>query len=139
MKQLLLSIFILVSSLQVSAQKHPETTKGPEIKFAEDSYDFGVIKEGVTARHVFKFRNTGNVPLLIQFASDACACASHEWTKAPVMPGKTGEIIIIYQTAGRLGQFSKDVFIHSNAVPGTPLPELHYKGYVVKASDSTAK
>jgi len=139
MRQLLLFIFISVSCLRASAQKHSETTKGAVIKFIEDSYDFGLLTEGATARHVFKFKNTGDVPLLIQFASDACACASHDWTKTPVMPGKTGEIIIIYQTAGRLGQFSKDVFIHSNAVPGTPLPELHYKGYVVKASDSTAK
>lgn len=132
MKQLFLSFFLL-NVFVASAQNSQKAVKGPAIKFQEDTYNFGNLKEGVTARHVFRFKNTGKAPLIIQNAVDNCACATHEWTKDPVMPGKTGEIIIVYQTAGRLGQFSKEVYVRSN-VAGQEFV-LRYKGYVLSGDN----
>ncbi|PZF72371.1 DUF1573 domain-containing protein [Taibaiella soli] len=119
-----LSLFAFGARAQAPGKENPNA---PKFQFKEVSYDFGKLKEGVTVQHVFKFKNTGKEPLIIQYASDACACASHEWPKEPILPGKTGEIIITYHTKGRPGPFSKVVYIQSNAVTDQPRLELHTK------------
>ena len=37
----------------------------PRIKFAETVHDFGLVKEGESVTHVFRFQNLGDEPLNI--------------------------------------------------------------------------
>ncbi|MEA5261000.1 DUF1573 domain-containing protein [Arcicella aquatica] len=99
------------------------------IKFKSESHDFGKIEEGVVATHVFEFTNTGTAPVVISNASPSCGCTTPDWTKEPVMPGKTGKVTAAFSSAGRLGGFSKTVTVISNAE--TPQIVLSFKGEVV--------
>ena len=51
--------------LPVSADKPTDTVNVPKIQLEESVYDFGEITEGGLVKHNFKFKNTGNTPLII--------------------------------------------------------------------------
>lgn len=90
-------------------------TTSTQVEFAETQWDFGKIKEvdGVVS-HTFTFKNVSTTPFIINFVSVSCGCTSPEYSKEPVMPGKTGQITIHYDPAGRPGFFSKEIYVLSN-------------------------
>ena len=61
------------------------------------------------------------------------------WPKQPILPGKTGEIKVVYNTQGRVGPINKEIFIQSNAVnpDGEERYILRIKG-MVKAKEGAA-
>ncbi|KKS67408.1 MAG: hypothetical protein UV36_C0008G0016 [Parcubacteria group bacterium GW2011_GWC2_42_6] len=63
------------------------------INFDNNIHDFKKIKEqDGLATTVFKFKNTGDAPLVINRVQASCGCTTPTWTKEPILPGKTGEI-----------------------------------------------
>jgi hypothetical protein len=102
--------------------------------FKSDVHDFGTVEEGPSAEYVFTFTNTGKEPLTIQRVSASCGCTTPDWTKEPVLPGKTGIVKASYGTAGRPGHFDKTLTVFSNAGTKT----LSIKGDVEKAPDTSA-
>lgn len=97
--------------------------------FSEDLHDFGTVTEGENADFDFIFTNTGKEPIIIQRAQPACGCTASDWTKEPILPGKTGYVKASYHTQGRPGPFTKTVTVLSNA--GAKV--LTFKGEVEKA------
>ncbi|SHL06782.1 DUF1573 domain-containing protein [Hymenobacter psychrotolerans] len=97
---------------------------GPQIQFDEMKYDFGAVKQGDVVKHVFKFKNTGTQPLVISNIGVSCGCTTPEWTKDPVMPGKTGTITANFNTAGKLGMQNKVLTVESNSASGNAMVAL---------------
>ena len=86
-----------------------------KIEFEEAAYDFGTIKEGAVVEHIFKFKNTGEAPVILSQVSASCGCTTPEYTKDPVLPGKEGEIKVSYNSKGHTGNQQKIVTVSSNA------------------------
>lgn len=82
------------------------------IKWEKKSHDFGSIKMGPKADVTFKFTNTTKAPLVITAANPSCGCTASEYTKTPIMPGKTGEVTASYGTDGRPGFFQKSIKVN---------------------------
>jgi len=99
------------------------------MKFETDNHDFGNVAEGTMATYEFKFKNTGNQPVVIANVQASCGCTTPDWTKTPVLPGKMGIIKAMYSSAGRPGVFNKTVTVTSNAVE--PSKVLSIKGTVL--------
>ncbi|GEO04570.1 hypothetical protein AAE02nite_22340 [Adhaeribacter aerolatus] len=93
-------------------------TDGPVLTFAETKFDFGKIQEGEIVKHTYKFRNTGNQPLLISEVRVTCGCTSPDWTKTSVAPGETGFVTAQFNSTGKPGQNQKVVTVVSNSVTG---------------------
>lgn len=102
------------------------------IKFKTESHDFGKIEEGVQAAYTFEFTNTGTAPVVISNAQASCGCTTPDWTKEPVMPGKSGKVMASFNSQGRPGSFSKTVTVISNSE--TPQIVLSIKGEVSSKS-----
>lgn len=120
---ILLTTFFLLISGSLFAQK------SPEISTDEQTFDFGIISEADgLASHIFKIKNTGSDPLVITRITASCGCTQPEWSKAPIEPGKSGDIKISYNPKGRPGPFHKSIAIHSNAKNGRL--NLYVKGNV---------
>ena len=98
------------------------------IKFKNESHDFGKIEDGVQATHTFEFTNTGTAPVVISNAQASCGCTTPDWSKEPIMPGKTGKVTASFNSQGRPGNFSKTVTVISNSE--TPQIVLSIKGEV---------
>jgi hypothetical protein len=139
MKHLLSLLFLTVVSLTSFGQnKNPN---GPVFKFAEETHDFGNIKEGPQGQVDFVFINAGKEPLIIQNCSASCGCTTPDWTKDPIMPGQKGKITVKYNTQGRVGSFNKTVYIASNARSDKERYEIYIKGNVIAetSTDNTIK
>ncbi len=106
------------------------------ISFDSEVHDFGAIKEidGV-ASCKFEFINKGKSPILIKDVEPSCGCSSLEWTRQPVLPGKTGFIKTTFDPKDRPGYFDKTITVLSNANP--KIVELKIKG-IVQAKSRTA-
>jgi hypothetical protein len=130
------------AAAQPAAPTHPslDDKTAPRFQFiGGETHDFGTLKEGPEATYVFKFKNVGKQPLIITNASASCGCTVPVFEKSPVLPGKTGEIKVTYNTAGRGGQpFNKTVFITSNAASEKPTYEIFIKGTVAPATTAAA-
>lgn len=84
------------------------------IKFKAEKHDFGKIVEGTQASYSFEFTNTGKTPVVISNVQPSCGCTTPEWTREPIMPGKTGKVTASYNSAGRPGNFNKTITVVNN-------------------------
>ncbi len=102
--------------LMIPARKSVGQEKGPHISFQTLTHDFGTIKEedGVVT-YDFKFRNTGDQPLIIQRVVSSCGCTTPTWSKEPIPPGGEGMIRVAYNPRNRPNAFHKSVTIYTNA------------------------
>jgi hypothetical protein len=90
-----------------------------KIEFENPNHDFGEIKEGELVNTVFKFKNVGSMPLNIISVDVTCGCTVAEKPEKPIGAGKTGEIKVEFNSAGKVGINKKYVTITSNAVNAT--------------------
>ncbi|MEM6965861.1 MAG: DUF1573 domain-containing protein [Bacteroidota bacterium] len=101
----------------------------PKITFeGETIFDFGTVKEGTKVEHTFKFKNTGEVPLLIGDANTTCGCTVPTYPREYIQPGKGGEIKVIFDTKNFTGNQTKPITIVSNTYPRDT--KLFMKGIV---------
>ena len=89
--------------------------------------DYGVIEKGSDGIRVFEFTNTGTAPLIISKVSSSCGCTIPKKPEEAILPGKTGEIQVKYDTK-RVGPIRKAITVISNA--DTPTKVLKIKGEV---------
>lgn len=125
MKNLINIAILLLLGVHIANAQKPS----PQISFTEKDFDFGVIKEEAgNVSHVFKFKNKGNSPLILNNVTASCGCTTPQWTRQPVAPNQEGQIKVTFSPAGRRGSFNKTVTIRSNA--STPVVMLHIKGNI---------
>jgi len=103
------------------------------MKFSQETHDFGKVEQGKPVTHVFEFKNTGTDPIVINDATASCGCTKPNWTREPVMPGKTGTVSATYNAAAA-GPFNKSVTVTSNAESGSVV--LYLKGEVVTQKEA---
>tara|TARA_R110002072_G_scaffold64004_1_gene158680 strand:- start:289 stop:714 length:426 start_codon:yes stop_codon:yes gene_type:complete len=126
MKQLITILFIGLIGFSVNAQE-----KVAKIEFKTDTIDYGTIKKGADGVRVFEFTNTGDAPLIVSKVTSSCGCTVPKWSKEPILPGKTGEIQVKYDT-NRVSPIRKTITVISNAE--TPTVALKIKGLVVDSN-----
>lgn len=122
MKKTVLMLFVGLLSLGIYAQE--ATAK---IEFKSETIDYGEIAKGSDGVRVFEFTNTGSAPLVISDVKSSCGCTIPKKPEDPIMPGKTGQIQVKYDTK-RVGPIRKAITVTSNA--DTPTKVLKIKGTV---------
>ena len=76
--------------------------------------DLGTISEGQTPEITWRFKNTGNQPLIIENAAGTCGCTVAEKPEKPLMPGEEGFIKAKFNSEGRVGPNNKQVAVTAN-------------------------
>jgi hypothetical protein len=79
-----------------------------DIAFKTTKHSFGKIKQNVPATYLFTFTNNSSKPAVIEFANAECGCTTPEYSKNPIMKGKTSTIKVTYNAANP-GVFKKNV------------------------------
>ncbi|WP_026135605.1 DUF1573 domain-containing protein [Nafulsella turpanensis] len=105
-------------------------------EFTEEVYDFGTVTEGAVVEHTFRFKNVGEVPLIIQNASASCGCTVPSYSKEPIPVGESGEIQVKFNSDNRVGTQNKTVTITANTKPS--INTVKIKGTVVAGQDLSA-
>ena len=132
MKKLVMILFAGLLSFAGNAQE-----KVAKIEFESETIDYGTIDKGADGVRIFKFKNTGDAPLIISKVKSTCGCTVPKKPEAPIMPGETGEIEVKYDT-NRVMPIRKTITVTSNA--DRPTVALKIKGLVVDPNkDSVLK
>ncbi|MCD8528710.1 MAG: DUF1573 domain-containing protein [Chitinophagales bacterium] len=101
---------------------------GAQIKFVEETINYGTIEQHSDGNREFVFTNTGKEPLIISKCQGSCGCTVPKCPTEPILPGETAKIKVKYAT-DRLGQFTKTVTVTSNA--GEPTKVIKITGNVI--------
>ena len=104
---------------------------GAQFDFINDGgtvWDFGTIQQGDSPEFSFKFKNTGNEPMIISNAKGSCGCTVPKWPKEPIAPGATGEINVKFNSKGKKGSQNKTVTLTANTTP--PTTKLRVTGQI---------
>lgn len=144
MKKLFLALTLLIAAAvvvnaQAPAAKTPAKTttqkvSGPKMTFEMETVDYGSIKQGADPFRVFKFKNEGSEPLVITGARGSCGCTVPTYPQEPILPGKSAEIKVRYDTQ-RIGAFTKTVTITTNETGENASRILTIKGEVKQAEE----
>jgi hypothetical protein len=140
MKKVLATLSILLVSVALFAQTSqtsaPQTQKKAEdyVKFAEMTYDFGKIKQGVPVTHDFTFTNISGQPIVIEYASASCGCTTPTWPQGAIAKGKSDKLTAGFNAAAA-GKFTKPITVK---LAGVDVPlQLTITGEVLTAEDYT--
>ena len=107
----LFALSVITASAQAPTTSGVERPGGPTMKFEELDHNFGTIKQGESVTHIFKFKNDGKEPLIINTAVGSCGCTVPEYPKEPIRPNGAGEIKVTFNSTGKSGPQDKTVTI----------------------------
>ena len=105
------------SSLAMEQAMKDTTT----VRLIDSAYDFGKVTEGEKVEYYFRFVNMGKKLLVIEKASASCGCTIAEKPEAPVFPGDTSYIKVVFNSFGHSGHNEKRITVLSNAIPAFPI------------------
>ena len=103
---------------------NPATLKGkkidkmPVITFEETAFEAGEISQGEVLNYVYKFKNTGNAPLILSSVTASCGCTiAKNYPKGKILPGEGGEIAVEFDSDNKWGDLDVSITVGSNAIP----------------------
>ena len=101
-----------------AATRDAKSTKFPVIEFDKTEHDFGEMDAKTNVETVFKYKNTGDAPLVITNISSSCGCTiPKDWSREPLAPGASGEFTVKFNGTGN-GNVTKTVTVSANTEKG---------------------
>ena len=92
--------------------------------FDENVINFGTVTEGEKVKKTYKFKNSGDEPLILSNAVGSCGCTVPQWPREPIAPGGTGEIVVEFNSQGKQGERDQKVTLTANTVPAQTVLSL---------------
>lgn len=83
------------------------------VSWEKENYDFGEIVQAKPVSVSFTFTNHGNEPILVSNVVTSCGCTASDYSKEPIMPGKSSAVKVTYNAAN-MGAFSKSITVNFN-------------------------
>jgi len=105
-------------TISIHPEKGIETRPLTTIEWIDSARNFGKIEEGQKLAVSFRFKNSGDKPLVISSVLPSCGCTVADFPRQPIAPGKEGEITGEFDSKGRVGLQHKDLTVHANTATG---------------------
>ncbi|MFH7017723.1 DUF1573 domain-containing protein [Flavobacterium sp. FlaQc-47] len=138
MKIIKISMLALALSLMSFSAIAPIKAITSETKTAEiaastivwkaQTIDVGQIPQGTPKAIVYEFKNTGKTAVVITNVQGSCGCTATDYTKEPILPGKSAKVTATYNAANK-GGFTKTVTVTTSAETAPQI--LTLKGTVI--------
>lgn len=121
-------LYLLVAGSLLAACNNGQGYKEPppagakdltDIQWIDSVKEMGKINEGQVLDVSFRFKNTGNKPLVISNARASCGCTVPDPPKEPIAPGAEGAIKASFNSKGRPGHNHKEIDVEANTT-GSP-------------------
>jgi hypothetical protein len=93
--------------------------------------DLGTIKEGSIVEISWKFKNTGDKPLIVSDARGTCGCTIADKPKEPIAPGQEGTIKARFNSQGQGPEAHKTVSVDANT-KGQTMHYLTFTAHITK-------
>jgi len=98
-------IFLLFSTLLFAE---------PKLDVSSETWDFGTLKEGEKAEHVFILKNVGDDTLVISKVRATCGCTATLLEDSIIPLGGETKLKSSLRTMGMSGVFHKYIYVYSN-------------------------
>ena len=109
-------------TISPSKQKKAATKRKKAPKFAKIEFDSIVhrlpqVTEGDKFKDEFHFKNTGDIPLTISFATASCGCTLPSYPFLDIAPGDSDVIRVEYNSVGKDGPQEAEITVTANTYP----------------------
>jgi len=104
------SIFIIVVTVPISSFAQPKISVVGGTKF-----DMGTVDRGQAAQKKVIIKNIGTDTLILGQVEVSCGCTGTVVSNNRIASGKTGELLITFNSSGYSGEVHKSVTINSNS------------------------
>jgi hypothetical protein len=95
-----------------------DTANYTSIQWLDSTFlSMGTVNEGAQVEVSFRFKNTGNKPLVIADVTASCGCTIPETPQQPFAPGEEGTIKAKFNSEGRPGENRKHINVDANTSP----------------------
>lgn len=137
MKIIKISMLVLALSLMSFSAIAPVKSLTAETKITEtastivwktETIDVGEIPQGTPKAIIYEFKNTGKTAVVITQVQGSCGCTATDYTKEPILPGKSAKVTATYNAANK-GAFTKTVTVTTSAETAPKI--LTLKGTVI--------
>ncbi len=126
-KKMTLRSIVLVLTLAVAGSLYAQ----PKIQITGgNKFDFGDIHRGQKVERKVVVKNTGSELLELGRVDVSCGCTGTVVTNGSIPPGKSGEVLITFNSTNFTGKIHKTVTVNSNA-PGGPTV-VEFEGNVIQ-------
>lgn len=112
-------------------EKERFSVNNTTLEFEVSEHHFGKVFQNTDNLFVFKVKNTGNKPLIIENVTASCGCTVPQKPDKPINPGETGKVpVIFHPSLSQEGNMSKTVTVEANTEPR--ITQLKITGEVLK-------
>lgn len=87
------------------------------IQWIDSVLDKGTITEGEKIEIIYRFKNSGQEPLIIKDVRPSCGCTVAEKPLEPIAPGKEGTITAVFDSQNKPGPAHKTITVMANTNP----------------------
>lgn len=108
---------------------------GPKATIQVAEYDFGNIEQGKVVDHNFVLTNTGGDLLKITDVRASCGCTAAKPEKSELKPGESTQIVVSFNSTGRLGAQQKYVYVVTNDASNSEI-KLKLSGNILSPGSS---
>jgi len=129
-----LLLLALSPAASAGTSARPQASSGPRLTFDEQTFDFDKMYQEDTLTHEFKFRNTGNAPLIIEKIIITCGCAAALPPQRETAPGATSTIKVTFRAGRMRDKVTKHLYVDSND-PVEPRVTLTFTGVIKREVD----
>ncbi len=106
--------FSAIAPVQSLVSNIKTETTASVIVWKAESIDVGEIPQGTPKAIVYEFKNTGKATVVITNVQGSCGCTATDYTKEPILPGKSAKVTATYNAANK-GGFTKTVTVTTSA------------------------
>ncbi len=107
------------NNVTAAAERDAVSSKFPVLEFDKTEHDFGEIESRKPVETVFKYKNTGDAPLVITNVATTCGCTvPKDWSREPLAPGDSGQFTVKYNGSGK-NNVTKTITVTANTEKGT--------------------
>lgn len=108
---------LLIIALCLTEALHAQEKIGTGLEIDKMVHNFGDIMLGSgPVSCEFTVKNTGSKPAVIYNVISSCGCTDVQWTREPLMPGKTGKISVTYSNDEGAYPFDKNLTVYFSDV-----------------------
>jgi len=106
--------FSAIAPVEALTSKSTIVLTASTVLWKAESIDVGQIPQGTPKAIVFEFKNTGKAAVVITNVKGSCGCTATDYTKEPILPGKSAKVTATYNAANK-GAFTKTVTVTTSA------------------------
>ena len=110
-----------------------DTTQFTTVQWLDSVQTYNKLNEGQKLEVAFRFKNTGDKPLVIYSIRPSCGCTVIDQPEKPIAPGETSVIKGSFNSEGKPGQQHKTIFV-SASTKGNTMHQLEFNVEVIKKS-----